>query len=306
MPSTGFTSAPTPAPTSAPTPTPAPDAAGGAPRPAWRRFAGNRLALAGLALILLVLAATLLAPWLAPFDPDAADPLQRLAPPGTAHHLLGLDAQGRDIASRLLWGGRRALLGSLPPVVLAVLLSLALGLLAGYYRNPWSALIMRIIDILFAFPMVLLAIGLATALGPGTWAVALTVVAAATPYLTRVVYAAVRAERDKEYLEAARAGGAGAAAVLLRELLPNVASGAVVYGTTLVGGMIVFQAGLSFLGLGTQPPQADWGRMAAEGVQVMVLGAPHVATAPALVIVVLALSFNWLGNGLRDALDPRD
>jgi len=276
-----------------------------AARGRWHRLRANRLALLGLVVIVLALTVSAAAPWLAPHDPNVAEPQLRLAPPGTPGYWLGLDAQGRDIFSRLLWGGRRALLASIPPVVAAVLLSLALGLLAGYHRGRWPALIMRVIDILFAFPMVLLAIGLATALGPGIWAVALTIVFSATPYLTRVVYAGVRAERDKEYVEAARACGATTADVLLREILPNVATAAVVYGTTLAGGMIVFQAGLSFLGLGTQPPDADWGRMVAEGAQVLVLGAAHVATAPALVIVALALAFNWLGNGLRDVLDPR-
>ncbi|CAB3864211.1 Glutathione transport system permease protein GsiD [Achromobacter ruhlandii] len=230
----------------------------------------------------------------------------RNAVPGTEGHLLGLDAQGRDILSRVLWGGRPALLSSIIPVAVSVLLALAAGLLAGYFRNRWSALIMRVIDVLFAFPMVLLAIGLATALGPGAWAVGLTIVFSATPYLTRVVYAGVRAEREKDYVEAARASGATTVDLLLREILPNVVTAVAVYGTTLVGGMIVFQAGLSFLGLGTQPPHADWGRMVAEGAQVLVLGAAHVATIPALVIVVVALAFNWLGNGLRDVLDPRD
>ncbi|OZI51853.1 ABC transporter permease [Bordetella genomosp. 5] len=283
-----------------------PVASHGAGRRAWRRLAANRLALVGLVIILAAVAASLAAPWLAPYDPNAATPMLRNAGLGTQGHWLGLDAQGRDILSRLVWGGRPALLSSIVPVAISVLLALACGLLAGYYRNRWSALIMRVIDVLFAFPMVLLAIGLATALGPGGWAVGLTIIFSATPYLTRVVYAGVRAERDKDYVEAARAGGATPADLLLREILPNVVSAAVVYGTTLVGGMIVFQAGLSFLGLGTQPPHADWGRMVAEGAQVLVLGAAHVATLPALVIVAVALSFNWLGNGLRDVLDPRD
>lgn len=284
----------------------APDVGSGAWRRVWRRLAANRLALAGLVIILLVLAASAAAPWIAPFDPNAATPMLRNAVPGTEGHLLGLDAQGRDILSRVLWGGRPALLSSIIPVAVSVLLALAAGLLAGYHRNRWSALIMRVIDVLFAFPMVLLAIGLATALGPGAWAVGLTIVFSATPYLTRVVYAGVRAEREKDYVEAARASGATTVDLLLREILPNVVTAVAVYGTTLVGGMIVFQAGLSFLGLGTQPPHADWGRMVAEGAQVLVLGAAHVATIPALVIVVVALAFNWLGNGLRDVLDPRD
>ena len=271
----------------------------------WQRLRTHKLALASLAVIVLALLLSTLAPWIAPSDPNAADPALRLAPPGTPGHLLGLDGQGRDLLSRLLWGGRESLLSTIAPVAVAVLISLALGLFAGYTRGRAAALVMRVVDILFAFPMVLLAIGLATALGPGFWTIALTIVFTATPYLTRVVYAGVRAERDKEYVEAARVLGAPTRTVLLREILPNVATPAIVYGTTLVGSMIVFLAGLSFLGLGTQPPTADWGRMVSEGAQVLVLDAAHVATVPALAIVAVALAFNWLGNGLRDILDKQ-
>lgn len=273
--------------------------------PRWQRLRAHKLAVFSLGWIVAALLLALLAPWIAPYDPNAADPALRLEPPFTPGHLLGLDGQGRDLLSRVIWGGRESLLSTLVPVFVAVVLSLALGLFAGYARGRSSALVMRIIDILFAFPMVLLAIGLATALGPGRWTIALTIVFTATPYLTRVVYAGVRAERDKEYVEAARALGASTGTVLLREILPNVATPAIVYGTTLVGSMIVFLSGLSFLGLGTQPPTADWGRMVSEGAQVLVLDAAHVATAPALAIVSVALAFNWLGNGLRDWLDPR-
>lgn len=271
----------------------------------WQRLRTHKLALASLAVIVLALLLSALAPWIAPYDPNVADPALRLAPPGTPGHLLGLDGQGRDLLSRLLWGGRESLLSTIAPVAVAVLISLALGLFAGYTRGRAAALVMRVVDILFAFPMVLLAIGLATALGPGFWTIALTIVFTATPYLTRVVYAGVRAERDKEYVEAARVLGAPTRTVLLCEILPNVATPAIVYGTTLVGSMIVFLAGLSFLGLGTQPPTADWGRMVSEGAQVLVLDAAHVATVPALAIVAVALAFNWLGNGLRDILDPQ-
>lgn len=272
----------------------------------WRRLGHHKLALASLVFIATVTLIAALAPWLSPYDPNAATPELRIAPLGTSGHVLGVDAQGRDILSRLIWGARPALLASILPVAAAVAISLVLGLLAGYRRSRWSALIMRVIDIVFAFPMVLLAIGLATALGPGIWAVSLTIIFSASPYLTRVVYAGVRAERDKEYVEAALASGASTWSILSKEILPNVLTPVLVYGTTLVGGMIVFSAGLSYLGLGTQPPHPDWGRMVSEGAQVLVLGAAHVATVPALVIVAVALAFNWLGNGLRDVLSPRD
>ncbi len=214
-----------------------------------RRFASDRLACASLGFILLIVAVSIAAPWIAPHDPVAADPAHRLAPIGSPGYLLGADAQGRDVLSRLIWGGRFSLQASIVPVFLAVTMSLALGLLAGYFGGRWSAALMRGIDLLFAFPMVMVAIGLAAVLGPGLWTVALTVVLSITPYLLRVVYADVKAERDKDYVEAARALGASTTDILAQEILPNVVTSSIVYGTTLVGGMIVFIAGLSFLGL---------------------------------------------------------
>ena len=273
---------------------------------ALQRLWQNRLASLGLTFILLNLVVATAAPWLSPYDPNAADPVMRLAPIGTAGHPLGVDAQGRDLLSRVLWGGRSAFSIVIPAVFCACVLSLVLGLYAGYARSRASAWVMRLIDVLFAFPMILLAINLATTFGPGAFTVSVTVLFSALPYVTRVVYAEVRAERDKEYVEAAKALGASAIEIAGKEILPNVLTSVVVYGTTLVGGMIVFLAGLSFLGLGIQPPTADWGRMVSEGAKVMLLGGMHVATAPALAIAALALAFNWFGDGLRDVLDARD
>jgi ABC-type dipeptide/oligopeptide/nickel transport system permease subunit len=262
------------------------------------------LAVASLVLLLCIIAVTLLAPWLAPYDPMQAFPGLRLAAPGTPGHLLGGDNQGRDMLSRLIWGGRSALGASILPVIFAAAVSLMLGMLAGYHNGLVSAFIMRCIDMLFAFPMVLLAIGLSAVLGSGYLTVIITLICSVIPYLTRVVYSDTRVEVQKEYVEALRAQGASHADILFRELLPNVAMPLLVYTTSLLGGMVVFLAGLSFLGLGVQPPQADWGRMVGEGTQMMILGAPHIATLPALAIVVVSLAFNWLGDGLRDLLDP--
>jgi len=262
------------------------------------------LAVASLMVLLCIIAVTLLAPWLAPYDPMQAFPGLRLAAPGTPGHLLGGDNQGRDMLSRLIWGGRSALGASILPVIFAAALSLVLGMSAGYRNGVISAFIMRCIDMLFAFPMVLLAIGLSAVLGNGYLTVIITLICSVIPYLTRVVYSDTRVEVQKEYVEALRAQGASHADILFRELLPNVATPLLVYTTSLLGGMVVFLAGLSFLGLGVQPPQADWGRMVGEGAQMMILGAPHIATLPALAIVVVSLAFNWLGDGLRDLLDP--
>jgi len=271
---------------------------------AWARLWANRLAACGLVVIVLTVLASLAAPWLAPYDPNAADPVLRLAGIGTPGHWLGLDDQGRDVLSRLVWGGRPTLVIVVPAVIAASVASLALGLYAGDARGYAAVAVMRAVDLLFAFPMILLAINLATVFGAGRFTAAVTVLFSALPYLTRVVYANVRSEREREYVEAARALGATSLQVVAREILPNVLTPLVVYGTTLCGGMIVFLAGLSFLGLGVQPPSPDWGRAVSEGAKVMLLGGAHVATVPALAIVALAVAFNWLGDGLRDALDP--
>lgn len=269
-----------------------------------KRFLRHKLAFGSLLFLLLVIAISALAPWLSPYDPLQSFDGLRLAPMGTPGHLFGLDNQGRDILSRMIWGGRSALGASIIPVLLAALISLLLGVFAGYRAGSLSTLTMRVMDMLFAFPMVLLAIGLSAVLGSGYLTVSITLLCSVVPYLTRVVYADTRREVAKEYIEAARAQGATTRDILLNELVPNVATSLLVYTTSLLGGMVVFLAGLSFLGLGVQPPQADWGRMVGEGAQMMILGAPHVATLPALAIVLVSLAFNWLGDGLRDALDP--
>ncbi|MFJ5158658.1 ABC transporter permease [Pantoea sp. NPDC088449] len=269
-----------------------------------KAFFKQHLAAGSLLILLLIVMISALAPWLAPYDPLQSFTGLRLAPPGTPGHWLGGDNQGRDMLSRLIWGGRSALGASILPVIVAALLSLAFGMLAGYRDSAFSAFIMRITDMLFAFPMVLLAIGLSAVLGSGYLTVTITLICSVVPYLTRVVYSDTRAEVRKEYVEALHAQGASHSDILFRELLPNVATPLLVYTTSLLGGMVVFLAGLSFLGLGVQPPQADWGRMVGEGTQWMILGAPHIATLPACAIVVVSLAFNWLGDGLRDMLDP--
>lgn len=259
----------------------------------------------GLAVIVIVMALSLLAPWIAPYDPLEGDGSLRLAPPGTAGHLLGLDGQGRDILSRLIWGARPSLLAGIVPVSLALLISLVLGLLAGYTSSTLGAVIMRIVDALFSFPMILFAIAIVSLLGPGLTTIIVTITVSLVPYMTRIVFGAVVGEIGKGYLESAKLLGAGRATVLFVELLPNILSPSVIYATTLIGPMIGFSSGLSFLGLGIQPPEADWGRMTVEGVSVFAQGAMHVVLAPGIAIIVTSLAFNWLGSGLRDLLDPQ-
>lgn len=206
---------------------------------------------------------------------------------------------------RLIWGARPSLIAGIVPVAMAFLISLLIGLIAGYRRSLPGTIIMRAVDGLFAFPMILYAIAVVSLIGPGLGTIIVIIAISLVPYMTRVVYTAVVGELGKGYLEVAGLMGANRAALLFRELLPNVASPAIVYATTLIGPMIGFSSGISFLGLGIQPPEADWGRMTVEGVAVFSDGAAHVVLIPGIAIIVTSLAFNWLGSAMRDFLDPQ-
>ncbi|MER6527312.1 ABC transporter permease [Streptomyces sp. NPDC001508] len=273
-------------------------------RSATARLLRNREAVLGLAVLAVVVAVSALAPWITPYDPDAGDADNVLAAVGSPGHLLGTDDQGRDVLSRLLAGGRTALLVSTASVAAALLIGTVLGLLGAFAGRRTSAVLMRAVDLMFAFPVILVALSLAAVLHPGPAVLIGTVVFAAVPYVTRVVFAEAKVEREKDYVEAARSLGASRAEILWREVLPNLLSQVVIYGTSLIGVNIVFTASLSALGLGVQPPEADWGRMISEGAKVLVNGSPGVATFPAVAILLVSLAFNWLGDGLRDVLDP--
>lgn len=266
-------------------------------------LAADRAALTGAAILALFLICGLFAPWLAPYGPTEADPALRLAGIGTAGHWLGLDGQGRDVLSRLIYGTRISLLTGLLPVGLGMLIAVPLGLLSAYYQRA-GQIIMRVMDVLFAFPMVLLAIMFAAFLGPGLVNLMIALVLVLIPYNTRVAYVEAMAQKGAGYIEAARAAGTSDVGILFKEMLPHVASASVVYSMTIVGTIIVTAAGLSFLGLGVQPPTAEWGIMTSEGRTVLHI-APHVATLPGVAIFLLVTGFNLIGDAVRDALDPR-
>ncbi len=270
----------------------------------WTALKRDKLAMASAVFLLLVALATIFAPWLAPYGPNEANPSLRLEPPLTEGHLLGLDGQGRDILTRLLYGGRVSLPIALIPVAIATFISVILGLIAGFYRKGVGEVIMRVLDIFYAFPTVMLAIAIAGILGPGMMNVMLSIVIVLIPYITRVVYTATMVVSEEDFVQAARACGASDTRIIFSEVLPNVMSPVIVYGTTTMGLQVVFAAGLSFLGLGVQPPIADWGIMTASGRDVLSV-APHVSTIPGIVLLLVALAFNLVGDGLRDALDPR-
>jgi peptide/nickel transport system permease protein len=288
----------------------APAAGPAAPPPsrfrlALRAFSRDKAAVVSAAVLLLVLLSAVFAPLLSPYDPLVGDMSQRLRGIGTPDHILGLDGQGRDMLSRLLHGGRYSLTVAIVPVLVAFPLTLMIGLLAGYAKGRVGDILMRLLDVIFAFPLVLLAIAIAAVFGAGLGNVMIAIGITLIPYMARVAYTATVQESGKEYIEAARASGATVPQIMFRELLPNVVSPLLVYATTLCGLMIVVASGLSFLGVGVIPPAPDWGIMASDGGKVILEGYFHVAAIPGLMILVVSLAFNLIGDGLRDALDPR-
>jgi peptide/nickel transport system permease protein len=271
---------------------------------AWRRFASDRAAIAGLAILVVVTLAAVFAPWVAPFDPNYQYEGLRRVGPGIEGHLLGTDEVGRDILSRLIYGGRLSLFVSVTPTVVAALIALGLGLAAGYAGGKTDQVIMRVLDVFFAFPVVLLAILIAGVLGPGPRNQIIAIIFILVPYMARVVRTQVVSLRNQDFVEAARATGAGPGELIFHELLPNVVGPLIVYATVLIGFMILVAAGLSFFGLGASPPASDWGYMVNTG-KGSITTAPHVVLMPSIVIVLVALAFNFVGDGLRNVLDPQ-
>jgi peptide/nickel transport system permease protein len=270
---------------------------------AWARFRRNRLALLGLALVLVLGVSAALAPWLAPYDPARQSLVEKRAKPG-GKYLLGADEFGRDILSRVIYGSRIALLVGLLSALIAVVGGLLLGTIAGFAGGWLDATLMRGIEILLAFPYLLLALAIVAMMGPGALNTTIAVGIWGIPAVTRIVRGSVLALRETEYVGAARALGAPAPALLRRHVLPNIVPGLIVYATLFMANAILLEAALSFLGLGVQPPTASWGLMVSTGRDVLLV-APHVATVPGLAIMVAVLAFNLVGDGLRDALDPR-
>lgn len=258
--------------------------------------------LAGSILLLLVLAA-LVAPWIAPYDPYANAMRLRLRPIGTEHYLLGTDTQGRDMFTRLLFGLRSTLAIGFTAVVTGGLIGATIGLLAAYYRRL-DNILMRFIDTLLSFPSILFGLAIAAVLKPGIGSLVLALSVAAIPSIARISRGAATVVMQQDYMEAGRAVGLGDFALLTRYLARNCAPTILIYLTLQLGQTILLGAALSFLGLGAQPPTAELGSMAAEGRRFLTF-APHVSTLPSLVIFAIVLCFNVLGDALRDVLDPK-
>jgi peptide/nickel transport system permease protein len=274
------------------------------PAAGWRRFCSNRLACSGLLLVCVLVVLAVAAPWMPLEDAYATQLDQRMLPFGSEDHILGTDQLGRDLLARLVWGTRTSLAVGFFAVLIAALLGSLVGLVAGYLRGWLDALLMRSIDVLLAFPYLLLALAIVAALGPGLRNAMLAIAVVNIPFFARTVRGTVLELAEREFIEAARLSGASHARVLFRELLPNILPVVIIVISTNLGWMILETAGLSFLGLGAQPPTADLGSMLGTGREFLTT-APRVAILPGLVILLLVAGINLIGDGLRDVLDPR-
>ena len=268
-----------------------------------RRFLRRPLAIVGLLVALAFVVAAILAPALAPYDPAELDVTALLAPP-SADHLMGTDELGRDIFSRVLFGARASMQAGVLATLLAMAIAVPIGVVAGYFRGWLDPVVGRITDVLLAFPFLILAVGLAAILGPSLLNATIALGVGAAPGLIRIARGEALSLREEDYVRAAVANGARDASIIVRHVLPNMTNTLIVQATVTIPAAIIGEAVLSFLGLGVQPPTPSWGVMLS-AAQPFVNDAPRLALFPGLAIFFCSLSFNLLGDGLRDVLDPR-
>jgi len=270
---------------------------------ALQRLLRDKLAVVGLVTLITFILTAARAPVLAPYDPIAQTLLERRKPP-SAENLLGLDDLGRDILSRIIFGARKSLQVGVLSVSMAIVLGTLIGAVSGYLGGWIDTLVMRLMDIMLAFPALLLAIAIVTILGPGLLNMLYAIAIVSIPVYARIARASVLGIKVQEYVLAAHSLGASPTRVLLRHVMPNCLTPLIVQGTLGIGTAILDAAGLSFLGLGAQPPTPEWGAMLGQG-RYAVFSAPHIVIFPGIAIMLTVLGFNLLGDGLRDALDPR-
>jgi ABC-type dipeptide/oligopeptide/nickel transport system permease subunit len=268
-----------------------------------RGLVRQRTAIFGLAVILIFVLIAILAPFIAPHDPIVTSLRHRLAGP-SHEHLLGRDELGRDILSRLIFGARISLTIGLISVGIGASVGTVLGAISGYYSGKTDLIIQRFIDILLAFPGLLLAILIIAIAGPGLHNLMIAVGIASIPVYVRLVRGSVLSIKELDYISAAKAAGASNYRIIFRHILPNCLAPLIVLSTLQIATAILWAAGLGFLGLGAQPPTPEWGTMLSRG-RVFIRAAPHITIFPGLAIMLSVLGFNLLGDGLRDALDPR-
>jgi peptide/nickel transport system permease protein len=268
-----------------------------------RRFLRRPLAVVSLAVALAFVFAALLAPAIAPYDPEATDFDALFAPP-SSEHVLGTDELGRDVFSRIVFGARASMQAGVLATLLAMAVAVPFGLVAGYYRRWPDPVIMRLTDVLLAFPFLILAVGLAAILGPSLTNATIALGIAAIPGLVRIARGETLALREEDYVRAAVANGASDPVILGRHILPNMTSTLIVQATLTIPAAIIGESILSFLGLGVQPPTPSWGVMIS-AAQAYITDEPMLTLFPGVAIFTATLSFNLLGDGLRDVLDPR-
>ena len=269
----------------------------------WRRFRANRVGMAGFVPLVLIVIVALLAPWAAPYAPDEIHTNWRLYPPNE-YFLLGTDELGRDLLSRIMYGAQISLQVGLFSVALALSVGTLIGLVAGFYGGLLDNVLMRIMDVLFAFPAILLAIGIMAMLGASATNVVIAIAVVYAPSFARLTRASVLSLREQEFVLATRVLGLSNTRIMFRHIVPNLIAPLLVQTTFSLSTAILTEAALSFLGLGTPPPAPSWGGMLSASRRYVEL-APWTAVFPGLAIMLLVLAFNLFGDGLRDVLDPR-
>ncbi|MGN1288686.1 MAG: ABC transporter permease [Bradyrhizobium sp.] len=269
----------------------------------WRRFRRNHLAMLGLFIAGILVLVAIFANVIAPYDPNLIDPINRLQMPSRAH-LLGTDNFGRDLLSRLIYGTRVSLGVSLLGLAIALVISILLGATAGYFGGRYENILMRLTDILMCIPGVLLAVSISALLGVGVVNTAIAIAVSGVAPAIRMLRATVMQIREQEYVEAAKATGSRHGRIIFKQILPNTLSPIIVDSTMRIGGNILQISSLSFIGLGVQPPTSEWGSILSSGQEFITTFWPLI-TFPGIAIVLTVFAFNVMGDGLRDALDPR-
>ena len=270
----------------------------------WHRFCENKTAVLGLVVLVIIILMAVCAPMIASYSQVIGqDMSSRTIKPGI-EHLFGTDGYGRDTFARTVWGARLSLFIAFATILLACVVGMILGVVCGYFGGTVDAVVMRIVDVFMCLPPLLFSLSIVSALGNGMWNLILAVGITMMPYFTRVVRAAVLSVASMDYIEAARANGANDIYIIMKHIIPNCMGPIIVEATISLSSVIMIAAGLSFIGLGVEPPSPEWGAMLSDSREYM-RQAPWLVFAPGLAIVVTALAFNLVGDGVRDALDPR-
>ncbi len=272
-------------------------------RDIWKRFRSNKLAMAGLIIVAIIVLSAIFANFIAPYDYDKQSFADRFLMP-SAEHLFGTDNYGRDLFSRVLYGGRVSLLVSLLGLLISVGIGSIFGATAGYFGGLYETIVMRVMDIIMAVPGTLMAVSVSALLGTGVWQTAIAVSIGGIAPSARMLRATVLTIREQEYVEAARARGSSNLRIIVRQILPNTLSPIIVDSTLRIGTNIMMISGLSFIGLGVQPPTPEWGSILNTGREFITTFWPMI-TFPGLLIMLTMFGFNVMGDGLRDALDPK-